>query len=119
MCFVRQLAVVFTLISLIWCTRAAADDKSDVVLDFNTPTTQPTLTINGGGLLTGTFDQPLTLDITSEKVKATSLGVETVAADETLRAQLKLPDGVGLAVKHVDGPAKDAGVQQHDVLYKL
>jgi S1-C subfamily serine protease len=45
--------------------------------------------------------------------------VETVAADDTLRAQLKLPDGVGLAVKHVEGPAKDAGVQQHDVLYKL
>ena len=45
--------------------------------------------------------------------------VLTIHADETLRAQLKLPAGVGLAVKHVEGPAKDAGVQQHDVLYKL
>jgi S1-C subfamily serine protease len=120
MCVARHLIVLLALIVFAWCVRAVADERSDLLLDGNVPTTNPTFTIDGGGLLTtGTLNQPLTLHITSEKVKATYLGVETVAADDTLRAQLKLPDGVGLAVKHVEGPAKDAGVQQHDVLYKL
>lgn len=53
-------------------------------------------------------------------VKATFLGIAVAPADPTLRAQLKLPDGTGLAVINVDndGPAKDV-VQEHDVLIKL
>jgi len=55
------------------------------------------------------------------KVKASYAGVEVASADATLRKQLKLPDGFGLAVKGLDseGPAAKAGVQVHDVLFKL
>jgi len=97
------------------------------------PSTRPVTTgviINGSTLrLSGTVDgeEPVTagrqlvLNFNTNFVKATYLGVEATEADETLRAQLKLPAGVGLAVRHVDeqGPAKTAGLQQHDVLYKL
>jgi hypothetical protein len=56
-----------------------------------------------------------------QTVKATYVGVGVNEADATLRNQLKLPDGIGLAVNHVDadGPASKAGVKQHDVLIKL
>jgi hypothetical protein len=61
------------------------------------------------------------LRATEEKVKAAYLGVVTRAADATLRKQLKLPEGVGLVVSFLDkdGPAKAAGLELHDVLYKL
>jgi S1-C subfamily serine protease len=53
-------------------------------------------------------------------VKAAYLGVGVTSADPTLRAQLKLEPGLGLAVVSVDdnGPAKSV-VQEHDVLYKF
>lgn len=56
-----------------------------------------------------------------QKVKATYVGVGVNEADLTLRKQLKLPDGIGLAVNHVDadGPAAKAGIKVHDVLVKL
>lgn len=59
--------------------------------------------------------------IAAEKVKAAYLGVVTRAADATLRKQLKLPEGVGLVVAFLDkdGPAKAAGLELHDVLFKL
>ena len=54
-------------------------------------------------------------------VKAPYVGVGVEEADATLRKQLKLPDGIGLAVKNVDenGPAGKAGLKVHDVLVKL
>jgi autotransporter-associated beta strand protein len=96
-------------------TLQLAPNPHTVVLNDGNDYTGST-TISGGRLAT---QHTINVNITTEKVKAAFLGVETASAGETLRAQLKLPAGVGLAVKHVEGPAKDAGVQQHDVLYKL
>ena len=52
--------------------------------------------------------------------KFTYLGVTAKTVDDTLRAQLNLPDGVGLTVTTVDhkGPA-GADIQTNDVLEKL
>jgi len=49
------------------------------------------------------------------------LGVNTMPVGEALRAQLDLPEGVGLLIRSVvpAGPAAKAGVKTHDVLYKL
>jgi len=49
------------------------------------------------------------------------IGVELAAAEETLRAQLKLPDGQGVVVTNVidDLPAAKAGIQKHDILLML
>jgi serine protease Do len=49
------------------------------------------------------------------------IGVELGGADETLRAQLKLPEGQGVAVNKVidDSPAAKAGIKKHDVLLLL
>jgi hypothetical protein len=58
---------------------------------------------------------------TSEpKVKASYMGVGVDVPNDTVRAQLKLPEGSGLVVNYVDdnGPAKDL-IRQHDVLQKL
>jgi len=65
--------------------------------------------------------QPYSLNISPKMVKAAYLGVSIAPADATLQAQLKLPAGVGLTVTYVepDGPAKSAGLQEHDVLYKI
>jgi hypothetical protein len=54
------------------------------------------------------------------KVKASYMGVGVDVPNETVRAQLKLPEGSGLVVNYVDadGPAKDL-IRQHDVLQKL
>ena len=48
------------------------------------------------------------------------LGVGVEPPGDTLRAQLKLPEGAGLVVNYVDenGPSKDS-VHKHDVLQKL
>jgi hypothetical protein len=58
---------------------------------------------------------------TSEpKVKAAYMGVGVDVPNDTVRAQLKLPEGSGLVVNYVDndGPAKEL-IRQHDVLQKL
>lgn len=49
------------------------------------------------------------------------LGVHVELVAPALRAQLDLPDGVGLVVSYVEpgSPADQAGLQQHDVLNKL
>ena len=54
------------------------------------------------------------------KVKASYMGVGVDVPNDTVRAQLKLPEGSGLVVNYVDadGPAKDL-IRQHDVLQKL
>jgi C-terminal processing protease CtpA/Prc len=114
---------------------AIAQCLSAVVVRAEKPTTNPidgalNLTLTGDAItLTGAVDpktgqhqqSPVVLNFHTNRVKATYLGVEASAADDTLRAQLKLPQGVGLAVRHVDvtRPAHSAGVQEHDVLYKL
>ncbi|MBI3462374.1 MAG: PDZ domain-containing protein [Planctomycetes bacterium] len=49
------------------------------------------------------------------------IGVELAAAEETLRVQLKLPQGQGVVVTNVidDLPAAKAGIQKHDILLML
>jgi serine protease Do len=49
------------------------------------------------------------------------IGVSVAAADETLRAQLRLPEKRGLVVTKVeaDAPAAKAGILVHDVLLEL
>ena len=56
----------------------------------------------------------------SQGQNAAYLGVGVEAPDETLRAQLNLPEGAGLVVNYVDenGPSKN-NVHKHDVLQKL
>lgn len=56
-----------------------------------------------------------------KKIKGSFLGITTKAADETLRKQLQLADGIGLVVTFVDteSPAKAAGLEVHDVLHKF
>jgi hypothetical protein len=58
--------------------------------------------------------------ISEPKVKASYMGVGVDVPNDTVRAQLKLPEGSGLVVNYVDndGPAKDL-IRQHDVLQKL
>lgn len=55
-----------------------------------------------------------------KKENAAYLGVGVESPNDTVRAQLNLPDGAGLVVNYVDehGPSKDA-VHKHDVLQKL
>jgi len=50
----------------------------------------------------------------------TYMGIGVEAPNETLRAQLKLPEGLGLVVNYVDpnGPSKEL-IHLHDVLEKL
>lgn len=54
-------------------------------------------------------------------VRGTYLGVSVAPVDPALGAQLRLPEGQGLAVVHVapGSPADLAGIQLHDVLLKL
>lgn len=49
------------------------------------------------------------------------IGVSVGPADDVLRAQLNLPEGTGLVVTEVmeDGPAKQAGVEPHDILLSV
>jgi serine protease Do len=55
------------------------------------------------------------------KTTAFRIGVELAAAEETLRVQLKLPQGQGVVVTNVidDLPAAKAGIQKHDILLML
>ena len=77
---------------------------------------------------------PLRIELKWEKPNAASLsfsglvggssywiGVNVAPADDTLRAQLELPEGQGLTVNGVmpDSPALKAGVKPHDVLLAL
>jgi hypothetical protein len=57
---------------------------------------------------------------TTESRTVAYLGVTAKSVDDTLRAQLDLPDGVGVIVTSVDhkGPCAD-DIQLHDVLQKL
>lgn len=65
---------------------------------------------------------PLPGQFKPEMIKASYLGVSAnPLTDATLRAQLSLSDGVGLGVSYIDpeGPAKKAGIQEHDILWRL
>jgi hypothetical protein len=69
-------------------------------------------------------DAPQAFEFAGQPLKtapATFLGVQADAVDATTRAQLDLPDGMGLAVASVDAdsPAAKAGLQPHDVMQKL
>jgi|GEM_PF-4586275 len=76
--------------------------------------------ITTDGTKTNTYSGATTVFFKRKLVKASYVGIEVTRADATLRAQLKLPGGMGLAVQSVDdkGPSSGA-VQEHDVLYKL
>lgn len=67
-----------------------------------------------GGERRGNRDEP-------ESVPTPFIGVITREIDPDVRAQTGLKDGYGLLVVEImpDGPAKEAGLQQHDVLVKL
>lgn len=56
----------------------------------------------------------------AKRTKAAYLGVGVEPPGDVLRSQLRLPDGAGLVVNHVDpdGPAKDV-LKPHDVLQRL
>lgn len=56
-----------------------------------------------------------------EAVEETYLGVVVEPVDAVLRAQLALPDGAGLAVRHVEpqSPAERGAVKVNDVLVKM
>ena len=49
------------------------------------------------------------------------IGVDIVETDETLRAQLKLDEQLGLVVNHIepDSPAWKAGIRQYDILVEF
>ncbi|MDD4892222.1 MAG: PDZ domain-containing protein, partial [Phycisphaerae bacterium] len=82
-------------------------------------TTQPECWV--GPMQPGQLGRWAQMPVKVELVKASYLGIAAGPADAALRAQLSLPEGVGLAVQFVDpeGPSKAAGVGQHDVLWKL
>jgi hypothetical protein len=67
-----------------------------------------------------TTNDPVRLDVLSSPGKRPMMGINTSAAGDDLRAQLLLPEGVGLVVNAVDadGPCRDL-VHTHDVLHKL
>lgn len=56
-----------------------------------------------------------------EGVPTAFIGVVTRELEPEVRSQTGLPDGYGLLVVEImpDGPAKEAGLRQHDVLVKL
>ncbi len=49
------------------------------------------------------------------------LGVYTTRISPTLSAQLKLPTGMGLTIRHIvpNSPAAEAGLKEHDILRKF
>src|SRR5687767_4271718 len=53
--------------------------------------------------------------------KGTFLGVSAIPVPEPLQAQIELPDKFGLVIGHVvpDSPAAKAGLEIHDILYKI
>ena len=95
-----------------------APSQSQLNLNTTYVPQHPYVTITNGQLHAN--NNQVILNMQTKMAKSSYLGISAVAADATLRAQLKLPNGVGLAVANVDdqGPSKSV-VQEHDVLYKL
>jgi hypothetical protein len=120
---------------------ARADDNAPPLPAAAPPAPAATITTRDGLLVVSTdkpepgqpapYGQPaafgapqirnVVLYMNTKKVKATYLGVYIAPSDATLQSQLGLPDGVGLVVSGLDdsGPAKQAGLREHDVIYKL
>ncbi len=68
----------------------------------------------------GTTEYGLSVGAAGKRVQGAYLGVGVEAPGEALRAQLKLPPGVGLIVNYVDEhSAAHGAVHQHDVIEKL
>ncbi len=71
------------------------------------------------------FPQPMPvmpqLRLEMLRPKVPSLGIATAPLPPAVRAQVDLPDGVGLLVENVvqDGPADEAGLRQFDLLVKF
>ncbi|MGE5611259.1 MAG: S1C family serine protease [Bacillota bacterium] len=61
------------------------------------------------------------VNLNAKLEKGTFLGISTSPVPQVLRQQLKLQNGVGLVVDHVDSgsPAEAAGIKRYDVLQKL
>jgi hypothetical protein len=71
--------------------------------------------------LTQQYDKFIRLSLANvQQGQSTYMGVGVEAPGDALRAQLKLPPGLGLVVNYVDpnGPSKDL-IHQHDVMEKL
>jgi len=71
--------------------------------------------------LTQQYDKLIHLSfVKAQHGQSTYMGVGVESPGDALRAQLKLPEGLGLVVNFVDpnGPSKDL-IHQHDVLEKL
>src|SRR5881227_687953 len=66
------------------------------------------------------LDIAVNLVNTPQTVRASYMGVGVEIPGDTLRSQLKLPEGTGLVINWIDdaGPAKGI-LHQHDVLQKL
>ena len=108
-------------------TLTAARGQTATTQPSQTVTTATTTFAGPAGpmkmFVTATGNADVRLDArTGRTERAAYLGVSASAVtDATLRDQLKLPAGVGLAVDLVvpDSPAAAAGVQVHDVLTKV
>jgi C-terminal processing protease CtpA/Prc len=63
----------------------------------------------------------VTIGPVREKRTEYFLGVSVVGPNETVRAQLGLPDGQGVVVTEVEGgsPAEKAGIKKHDIIMEL
>ena len=75
-------------------------------------------TCHGGSGAQWLFDAAA---ITALQPRGPWIGVSVGPADGVLRAQLRLPDGTGVVVTQVvpNGPAQQAGVEEHDVLLSV
>lgn len=67
------------------------------------------------------WNAPAAAKSAAPKEKVTYLGVIVTHVDDTVRAQLKLTAGAGVAIQQVmrDSPAEKAGLKPHDILEKL
>jgi hypothetical protein len=67
------------------------------------------------------FVLPFRAQAPAPRVDGPSLGIWTAPVPPAVRAQVDVPDGVGLLVERLaeDGPAGEAGLQQFDLLVKF
>jgi hypothetical protein len=77
--------------------------------------------VPASGARAGGGSVAMAVTVSPKLVKGTYIGASVAAPDPVLRAQLKLPAGVGLVVANVDaeGPAKAGGLRETDVIQKI